>query len=226
VLGKAAIAHGGWLEVRHDASLSPTNGITMEMSIQPAGDPDCDAANNFQVLLRKGEQYSLILEETRGIRARVRVAGGEVRDLYSGAELVADGTTWTKITAEYDAPTGRFQIRFDDTVVAEQVFGPADLEGTTDPLTIAGTGPKPACAEGGNFAGVIDEVSVSRIARHIQTPVDPTDPEMPDAGPGGGNPDPDAPATGGGGCCDSSGGTGSLVFGSLVLLVIRRRRRA
>jgi uncharacterized protein (TIGR03382 family) len=228
VLGKAAIAHGGWLEVRHDASLSPTNGITMEMSIKPAGDPNCDGGNNFQVLLRKGEQYSLILEETRGIRARVRVAGGAIRDLYSGAELAADGNTWTKVTAEYDAPTGRFQIRFDDNVVAEQVFGPADLEGTTDPLTIAGTGPKPACAEGGNFAGVVDEVSVSRIARHIQTPVEPEpdpdggDPSGPDAGtgPGGNNNDDTAP----GGCCDSSGGTGSIVFGALVLIAIRRRR--
>ena len=35
VLGKAVDAVNGWLEVNHDPSLSPTNGITMEMSLKP-----------------------------------------------------------------------------------------------------------------------------------------------------------------------------------------------
>jgi hypothetical protein len=224
VLGKAAIFGGGWLEVAHDPSLEPSNGITMEMTLRPAGDPDCDGQNNFRVLLRKGEAYSLILEETRGIRARVRVAGGAVRELYSGAELAVDGATWTKVSAEYDAPTGRLQIRFDDQVVAEESFAPALLAGTGEPLTIGGVGPRPACAEGGNFAGVIDEVSVSRIARHIQSPT------QPDAGPGGGDAGPTGPDAGTGltgdapgGCCDGGAGATSLVLG-LVLLPLRRRR--
>ncbi|MEO8701445.1 MAG: LamG-like jellyroll fold domain-containing protein [Kofleriaceae bacterium] len=221
VVGKAAVASGGWLEVRDDPSLEPTNGITMEMTIRPAGSPDCDSENNFRVLLRKGEAYSLILEETRGIRARVRVAGGAIRDLYSGVELAADGATWTKVTAEYDAQTGRMQIRFDDQIVADQTFGPGQLEGTGEVLTIAGTGPRPACASGGNFDGTLDEVSVSRIARHIQSPV------QPDAGTGtgpgedAGTSEPGDPASSGG-CCDSSGGAGSLLIGLLVL-VLRRR---
>lgn len=230
VLGKAAIASNGWLEVAHDPSLVPTNGITMEMSLRLASDPDCDGGNNFRVLLRKGESYSLILEEPRGIRARVRVTGGVVYELYSGTELGL--ATWTKVTAEYDAASGRLQIRFDDQVVAEQTFPPAQLEGTTDKLTIGGVGPGAACRVGGNFDGEIDEVSVSRIARHIQTPSD-------DAGPGGGEePGGDGGMNGGGGgggedpapvggCCDARGnGGGALLLGGVVVLAIRRRRRS
>jgi hypothetical protein len=226
VIGKAAIANGGWFEVQDDPSLEPTNGITMDMAIRPAGDPDCDGQNNFRVLLRKGEAYSLVLEETRGIRARVRVAGGAVYDLYSGAVIAADGATWTRVSAEYDAQSGKLQIRFDDQIVAEQTFAPAQLEGTGELLTIAGTGPNAACPNGGNFAGTIDEVSISRIARHIQTP------SQPDAGPGDGDAGTDAGNGGGntnngeapGGCCDTGGNAaGSSLLGLLVLLGLRRR---
>ncbi len=237
VLGKAAVFGGGWLEVTHAASLEPTSGITMEMTVRPASDPDCDGNNNFRTLLRKGEAYSLVFEETRGVRARVRVAGGAIRDLYSGAVLPADGATWTKVTAEYDGASGVMQIRFNDQIVAEQTFAPAPLAGTGAILTIGGTGPSVACPVGGNFVGTLDEVSVSRIARHLGTP------EMVDAGVG-----PDAPAAGsgdagadagggadgggGGGCCDGGGGDGNrdgrraAAFGLLVAAaVIGRRRR-
>ncbi len=230
VLGKAVDAVNGWLEVNHDPSLAPTNGITMEMTVRPTGDPDCDGGNNFRTLLRKGEAYSLTLEETRGIRARVRVAGGATRDLYSGSVITADGATWTKVTAEYDAQSGRMQIRFDDVVVADQTFAPAPLEGTTDKLTIGGVGVKPACGVGINFAGTIDEVSVSRVARHIGT----ADPEPvvdgapdagtggPDGGGGGNNPGDESPA----GCCGAGAGRGSVLLGFVVALgLVRRRRR-
>ncbi|MDQ3336850.1 MAG: LamG domain-containing protein [Myxococcota bacterium] len=226
VIGKAAVMNGGWFEVTHDASLLPTNGITMEMSLRPAGNPDCDASNNYRMLLRKGEAYSLVLEETRGIRARVRVAGGLVRELYSGAVIAADGATWTKVTAEYESTNGKMQIRFDDVVVAEETFPPAPLAGTNDLLTIGGVGPRPACGEGINFAGTIDEVSVSRIARHLAPP-DTTG----DAGVGGdGGAEPDGGAMnngdGGGGCCDA-GNKSSLWLVVLVgmLLFWRGRRR-
>jgi hypothetical protein len=225
ILGKAAIASNGWLEVAHDASLLPTNGITMEMSLRLASDPDCDGGNNFRVLLRKGDSYSLILEEPRGVRARVRVAGGAIYDVYSGTAIGLD--TWTKVTAEYDAPTGRLQIRFDDQIVAEQTFPPAQLEGTDDPLTIGGVGSGPACREGGNFDGTIDEVSISRIARHIQTPSSDAGPgggePGTDAGPGGGGGDPDPAAPGG--CCDARGNAAGAWLVGLVLLALRKRRR-
>lgn len=221
VVGKAAVFTNGWFEVDDDPSLSPVNGITMEMTVKPASDPNCDGENNFRVLLRKGHAYSIVLEESRGIRARV-VAGGMERSLYSGAVLPIDA--WTKVTVEYDAQSGRMQMRFDDQIVADETFAPAQLAQNTDKLTIGGIGTSAACPIGGNFDGTLDEVSISRVARHIETPLPPDAavPENDDAGTGGGGNNPDGMA---GGCCDSGRSSrGSLVLGLLVLLVIRRRR--
>jgi hypothetical protein len=230
VLGKALDATNGWVEVDDDPSLQPINGITMEMTIRPLSDPDCDGQNNFRVLLRKGDGYSLVLEETRGVRARVRVEGGEVRDLYSGVELPVG--EWTKVAAEYDAASGTMQIYFNDQLVAEQTFAPALVSATADDLTIGGIGNAPACPVGGNFHGTIDEVSVSRISRHLGTP------EMPDADPGApdastNNPGADGGSgggDGGGGCCQTGdGGGGAIVLAIVVVGVLigggRRRRR-
>ena len=198
VVGKAAIADNGWLEVLHDPSLEPTDAITMEMTIKPAADPDCDADNNFRFLLRKGVAYSLVLEETRAIHARVQVAGGVERELISGEVVPVDGATWTHVAAQYDASNGVMQVLFNRVVVAQQQFDPAPLAGSGETLKIGGIGPRPACGPDGlNFNGVIDEVAVSgkwRYASGCQA-----------GGPGGG------PA--------------SLAFVVLVL-VLRRRRRA
>ena len=224
VLGKAAVMTNGWLEVAHDPSLSPVNGITMEASVNLAADPDCDGGNNFRWLMRKGDAYSLVLEESRGVRARVRVEGGIGRELYSGAAIPVG--TWTRVTAEYDAKSGKLQIRFDDTLVAEEQFPPAALAGTTDVLTIGGIGARPACGEGVNFHGILDEVSVSRIARHLAPPDDTGD--SPDAGtsgePDGG--DDTTPTSTGGGCCEtgrSARGAGWLIV--VVAFVLGRRHR-
>ena len=227
VLGKALDATNGWVEVTHDASLNPTTGITMEMTIRLASDPDCDGGNNYRWLMRKGEGYSLVLEEPRGVRARVRVAGGAIRDLYSGAAIPVGG--WTKVTAEYDAGSGRMEIRFDDQIVAMDTFAPAPVEATGDVLTIGGIGTRPACTEGGNFDGTIDEVSVSRIARHITPPGQPDadpgpDPTNPDAAVGEG-PDGGTGATGGGGGCSTGRGNGGLALLLLGALALVRRRR-
>lgn len=196
VVGKAAIAAGGWLEVLHDPSLEPTDAITMEMSIKPASDPDCDAGNNFRFLLRKGTAYSLVLEETRGIRARVQVAGGEERDLYSNEVIPADGATWTKIAAQYEASTGVMEILFNGVVVAQQGFDPAPLAGSGETLKIGGIGPRPTCGPDGlNFDGVIDEVAVSRVRRYAS------------------------------GCQAGGPGGGSASLGFVMLLMVLRRRR-
>jgi hypothetical protein len=223
VLGKAAVFTNGWLEVANDPSLSPASGITMEMTINPAADPNCDAGNNFRFLMRKGEAYSLIFEETRGVRARVRVQGGLVRDLYSGAE--APLNAWTKVTAEYDATSGKMQIRFNDVVVAEDTFPPLPLAGTTDVLTIGGIGTRPACGEGVNFNGTIDEASISRIARHLAPP----DMPMDDAGisgmPDADDVNPTSPGSPGGGCCDTGGKRSGLLLALFVGLVLLRGRR-
>jgi hypothetical protein len=171
--------------------------------------------------MRKGDAYSLVFEESRGVRARVRVAGGVVRELYSGAQ--APLNAFTKVTAEYDATSGKMQIRFNDNLVAEESFPPAPLAGTNDLLTIGGIGVRPACGEGINFAGTIDEVSISRIARHLAPPDMPGDdasvPDgsaMPDSGGAANNGE-------GGGCCDAGNRNSSFLISLLLLVVLRRR---
>jgi MYXO-CTERM domain-containing protein len=237
VLGKAAVLGGGWLEAAPAASLNPVGGITLQATVRPAADPDCDGDNNYRFLLYKGAAYSLILEETGGIRARVGVEGGATYDLYSGAELATDGTTWTAVSAEYDGASGVMQIRFDDVIVAEQTFAPAPLAGSDEALRIGGVGPRPACpagASGGNFDGTLDEVSVSRIARHLGTP-EPPPPDAstgpgPDAAPGGdaGNGGGADGEAGGCGCRAPDGGHGGglIVLAALVAGGHRRRRGA
>lgn len=89
-----------------------------------------------------------------------------IRLLYSGAVIPADGATWTKIVAQYEAATGLMKILFDGSVVAQQQFAPAPLAGSGESLEIGGIGPRPVCGEGVNFIGVIDEVAVSRVRRY------------------------------------------------------------
>ena len=129
------------------------------------------------------------------------------------------------------------QIRFDDVIVAEQTFAPAPLAGSDEALRIGGVGPRPACpagASGGNFDGTLDEVSVSRIARHLGTP-EPPPPDAstgpgPDAAPGGdaGNGGGADGEAGGCGCRAPDGGHGGglIVLAALVASGRRRRRGA
>jgi hypothetical protein len=227
VLGKAAVLANGWFEVADAPSLSPINGVTLEVTLQPAGDPDCGPGDDLRVLLRKGAAYELVLLDTRRLRASVRVADGATYSLTSPAPIVADGATWTRVTAEYDAASGRMQLRIDGSVVAEQAFAPAPLEAAAAPLMIGGAGPGPACGAGQGFAGALDEVSVSRIARHLDGAAPPDPPgDMPD---GGVDPNPPGPG-GGGGCCgagrDAPGAGGPLLLGLAVGAALRRRRGA
>src|SRR6185295_14214956 len=112
------------------------------------------------------------------------------------------------------------QIRFDDRLVAQQTFAPALLEGTGESLLIGGIGPRPPCGGGINFDGAIDEVSVSRIARHMGA-VPAVDAGVADA-PGIDLGPPYMPPAG---CCDAPGAAGSpAILGLLVVAWIRRRR--
>jgi hypothetical protein len=238
-LGKAVELDGraGWLEVAHAASLSPSNAITMELRAWPASDPDCDDANNHRVLLRKGA-YSLTLEETRGVRARVSVGGIE-QALYSGATLPLGA--WTHVLARWDGATGRFEIAFDGRVVAAETVAAGTLDADGEPLLIGGPGAaRPACPDGGGaFHGSLDEVAVSRVFRvpaaagadagpapgPDAAPAPPDAPAAPpvdaapspiDPGPGGG---------GGGGCAAGGGGAPSPWWLLIALPAVRRAGR-
>jgi hypothetical protein len=235
LLGKAVVLDGmsGHLEVAHSTSLSPVNAITMEIAVNPAADPDCDGQNNFRVLLQKGTAYSLIFEDTRGVRARVQVAGGAIYDVYSVTQLAVG--QWSRVAAVYDGATGDLAFFVDGKETNRSHNPPAQLMASTDVLTIGGpVGARPACPDGnGAFAGAIDEVAISRVARSFGAA------PVPDAGTVA-PPAPDAPAAapppmaaggGGGGCAVG----GPMRGAALVLLVIaavqtaawaRRRRRS
>jgi hypothetical protein len=122
---------------------------------------------------------------------------------------------WTHVSFEYDGPSGQAGWGFDDVQVASQTLVSGTIDATTVPLTIGGPGPRAACPNGdGAFPGQLDEVSVSRAARRLGTPVEPVadagvDPSDPDGGGGPGPGDPDA--SGGGGAGSATGGCGCEV---------------
>jgi hypothetical protein len=228
ILGKAADFDGvnGYLTVAHAASLTPVNAISMELALKPVADPDCDAKANFRILLEKGPDYSLLLEDNRSLTARVRVAGGTVYDLNTGATVPVG--SWSRVAATYSADSGTMKLYIDGALVQQKAFAPALLEGTTAPLTIGGSAVSPgACpSSDGRFQGSLDEVAVSRIARDFAPPPSPPDagvsaPPPPDAGT--------AQASGGGGCAVGGRGAGAtlaLLVTFLAAAAARRRRRS
>ncbi len=181
------------------ASLSPANGITIDFQIQPAGGIDCDGANNYRLLLGKGDlatgSYSLVLEENYALHARVNVDGAQ-QDVIS-PPLAAD--QWSHVAFEYDGPTGKAGFWVDDVQVTDTVVAMGTLTATNDDLVVGAPGPRAACPDGdGAFAGRLDELSISRFSRHWGM-------APPPVGTGGGEPT----GTGSGAGAGGPGATGA-----------------
>lgn len=173
IIGKALSFDGvdDRLEVPNAQSLNPVNGITIDFWVRPTVSPDCDAQNNYRLLLGKGNigdgSYTVVFEDNLALQARVLV-GGEQQALASPA-LPLDA--WTHVSFEYDGPTGEAGFWFDDVEVATGQLAAGTITASTAPLTIGGPGPRDACPPGdGAFAGQLDEVSVSRYARRLGEP--------------------------------------------------------
>ncbi len=180
-LGKAIAFDGvsGRVEVRHATSLNPVNAITIEMAVKPHSDPDCDANNNYRLLLGKGNigngSYTLVLEENRDLQARVRVATGAQYNIVARTQIPIG--QWSHVAAQYDAASGTMAFFVDGVETNRVTHPPAPLAGTTHPLTIGAPGNRAACPNGdGAFHGEIDEVAISRGWRYG------TPPPSPDAG--------------------------------------------
>lgn len=195
VLGKSLLFDGvdDRLVVPHAASLNPTNGITIDFWIQPQA-VDCDGNNNYRLLIAKGDiatgAYSVVLEESLALFARVNVEGSQVA--LASPPLTPDA--WTHVAFEYDGPTGKSGWWFDEVAVAEDDLPPGVITASTAPLTIGGPGPRAACPDGdGAFPGRLDEVAISRFARRLGEP-----PMTSGAGGGGGGDAGPGGATGGG----------------------------
>ena len=223
--------------VDHSITLEPTNGITIAMHLRPSVDPDCDAGNNYRLLVAKGDigsgSYSVVFEENRALHFRFNI-DGEQRSLITPPVPLGQ---WSHVSCEYDGVSGMAGCWIDDVEVGLQLLGPGTLTPSGAPLTVGAPGARAACPAGdGAFAGGIDELAISRYARHLGRP----DSGEPDAGPGtgpdagddenegdGDNADPD-PA---GGCgCRAAGNAGGIgLLGLIALAAVRtggRRRRS
>jgi hypothetical protein len=207
VLGKAISFDGvtGRVEVPHASSLLPVNAITVELSLKPRSEPNCDANNNYRLLLGKPNingAYSLVLEEDRSLQGRVRVAGGTFVSIRSNG-LTAPIGQWTHVAVQYDAATGTMVMLVDGVEVSRQTNPPGLLQGTNDVLFIGAPGARAACPTQGDgaFDGELDEVAISRSWRY-GTP--------PGAGAGGGSAG-GVSGTGGGATAGGMSGTGGGV---------------
>lgn len=173
-LGKALSLDGvtGRLEVAHASSLLPVNAITIELSLKPRSEPNCDANNNYRLLLGKPNingAYSLVLEEDRSFQARVRVANGVQYDIRSNA--IAPLNQWTHVAFQYDAATGTMVFLMNGVETSRVVRAPAVLAGTNDLLFIGAPGARAACPNGdGAFDGELDEVGITRAWRYGAVP--------------------------------------------------------
>ncbi len=234
VVGKALAFDGvdDWIEVPAASSLSPVNGITIDFWIRGAN-PDCDATNNWRLLLGKGHisagAYSIVYEEGGALQVRVNV-GGAQQSIWT-PPLALD--VWTHVSCEYSGPMGKMACWLDDAQVAMLDVAPGTIAQTGDPLWIgAPGGARPACPVDGDgaFAGMLDELSISRVARRLGSPPPPpvdagVPPVDPDAEPPVGG-DPDASPPGGGadtagGCgCRAGGTTGGAGAGGAALLAL------
>lgn len=222
VVGKSLTFDGvdDYVEVANASSLSPVNGITIDFRIRPTVSPDCDAKNNYRVVLGKGNiatgAYTVVLEENLALHGRVQI-GTTQHSLVSPPIPLA---AWTRASFEYDGATGKAAWFIDGTEVASASFGAGTIAQTTFPLRFGGPGARAACPDGdGAFAGQLDEVSISRISRHFYVPPPPADGGVdtdasvsggPDAsGPSGPNGASGASPSGGGDPAGGSGGAGS-----------------
>ncbi len=176
--GKAMLFDGvgAHIEVPHDSSLDPVNAITIQMRLRLDADPDCDGANNYRVLLGKGDlgtgSYSIVLEDSRQLHGRVNV-GGEQHSIVSTLALPLG--VWTELVLSYVAQTGELKFEIDGMPAGVAMIAPGTLTGSNSALTIGGPGgARAACPAGdGAFAGAIDEVRISRFDRNGEPDPDP-----------------------------------------------------
>lgn len=245
--GKAVVLDGvtGRVAMNDSPTLSPLYALTVEMRLKPASDPDCDANNNWRLLLGKPDtngSYSLVFEEGRVLQARVR-AGGVEHAILSNAQIPLGD--WTTVAFTYLSTTGEMAF-FVNGVETNRVSGtPGILEDTVSSLLVGGPGVSSACPDGlGAFHGEIDELSISNIVRYPveisgeptptpgETPTPPVGDDDDDDDDDGTNPgaEPGAKSPGVFGCSLAAAAPVAPPFTFLVLLgtlaVVSLRRRS
>ncbi len=190
VVGKALELNGsdGWMRVENSTALNPVNALTVEMHVFPAAPVDCDANNNWRVLLQKGSVgqgvTSLVLEEGETMQARVQSGGAERAIWANGAIPVGQSS---HVAYTFDGATGAMAF-FINGVETNRVTHPAGvINGNISPIFIGGSGSnRGACPDGaGSFQGKLDEVKISRVVRYgaVAPPVDAGVPQSSSAAP-------------------------------------------
>ena len=244
--GKAVLLDGvsGRVAIADSPTLTPLYALTVEMRLRPASDPDCDANNNWRLLLGKPDtngSYSLVFEESRQLQARVW-AGGVEHSVWSNAAIPVG--EWTTIAFTYLSTTGETAF-FVNGVETSRVTGtPGTIVDNVSSLLVGAAGPSSPCPNDlGAFHGEIDELAISNIVRYpteLSGEPTPTPGETPTPTPGSGDDDddgstdpgaePGAKSPGPFGCSVVAASTTSpaglllLIAGALV--IARRRRRA
>ncbi|MBI4820312.1 MAG: LamG domain-containing protein [Deltaproteobacteria bacterium] len=178
---------GARLSIPHSLSLNPVNAMTVELSIFPVGDPDCDGNNNWRMLLGKGNintgAYTLVFEESRQFQARVRV-GAKQYSLWSNASIPVG--QWSNVAFTYHADSGQMAFFVDGVETNRASYAPGQLQGSPDPLDLGGQRVASSCPDqDGTFFGLIDEVRISRVVRLGSIPAPDAgflDAEAPDSG--------------------------------------------
>jgi MYXO-CTERM domain-containing protein len=172
IFGKALALDGQttWVEVPHSDGVAPLNAFSAELWARLDQPVDCDANNNYRLLMAKGNvagPFAVAIEDGNTILVRVH-AGGVERDARALARPLQLGV-WTHIGASYDGATGQLRVYIDGVQDGAHDGPPATLDPNTASLTIGGPGgDRPACPNGdGNFPGPIDEVKFSRVVRDL-----------------------------------------------------------
>ena len=170
--GKGLVFNGqsSWLEIPDHSTLNAVNGLTVEMWLKPHETVNCDAKNNYRVLIQKGPvaqgAFSLVFEEGEVFQARVKV-GGEQRAVIADSPIPVG--EWSHIGFTYDAGSGALRFYINGDLVSETAGPALTLDATAHKVLVAGPGKnRPACPDGdGVFSGVIDELRISRVVRDL-----------------------------------------------------------
>ncbi len=152
-----------YVQAQDTSPLDPASDVTITAWLDLTTNPDCDANNNWRVILTKmtpagGDwgSYNILLEETRGLSWSV-VVGGVWQRLFSTGGVVPIGQ-WVHV-AVVRSSAGFMGIYINGVLGPSQTSATGPIASQAGPLRIGAGTNLISCPNGdGAFPGVIDEV--------------------------------------------------------------------
>lgn len=143
----------------------PAEAITITLWIYLDEDLDCNAGNNYRILLTTGFSdwgtgYDVILEQDRHLTWSMATAGGPTRYYGSGGQVPVG--EWTHLAFTYDASLSEAGIFINGTEISGTYWeqGSGSIENNYNDLRINFIVDEP-CMEGpGNFPGKLDNLGI------------------------------------------------------------------